>query len=630
MKRAKYKPLSEGQIKVLETNRCRSSDWSLVQVSEGFDPSRVYDVSFGSDVTIGKLNSEDARIVRVSLSHVCIGDNVIIENVGSIGCSEESTFGNGEQLDVMNEGGGRELKMTDITSAQIAYLSVLYRDKTALVARLHGLADKYSNSVRGKVARIGDCATIRNCGEIINVCVGPYAALNGVASLKDGTIVSSREAPTKVGPGVIAEKFILQQGASVVDGAMLSHALVGEGTKIGKQFSAENVAFFANSEGFHSEACAVFGGPYTVTHHRSTLLIAAMYSFYNAGSGTNESNHMYKLGPVHQGIMERGCKTGSFSYMLWPSRVGAFTAVIGKHYANFDTSDFPFSYIEESGGNSFLVPGMNFFTVGTLRDGEKWPARDRRKNARKLDQIIFDVLSPYTGQKMIRGEATLLDLVNTTDRSVDVVLVNGINIKRLLLKTCARYYRLAIQKYLGDVVVSRLERDKPASIREILEINADGEDGGNEWIDMSGLLCTKSRAARLIADIESGALDSLEAVQGQLETICGCYKADEWNWLVTNYEKVNGRPLAEESNDNLVAFLDAWKTASHKLLNMVLGDAEKEFEGAVKTGFGIDGNADADFEAVRGTIAGNKFVNKLKGDIANIEKRHKAAVALVR
>ena len=45
-----------------------------------------------------------------------------------------------------------------------------------------------------------------------------------------------------------------------------------------------------------------------MTHHKSTLLIAGMFSFMNAGSGSNQSNHMYKLGPIHQGAMERGAK----------------------------------------------------------------------------------------------------------------------------------------------------------------------------------------------------------------------------------------------------------------------------------------------------------------------------------
>lgn len=68
-------------------------------------------------------------------------------------------------------------------------------------------------------------------------------------------------------------------------------------------------------------------GPFTVSMHKSSLLIAGMYSFLNAGSGSNQSNHMYKLGPIHQGIVERGSKTTSDSYILWPARVGAFQKI---------------------------------------------------------------------------------------------------------------------------------------------------------------------------------------------------------------------------------------------------------------------------------------------------------------
>ena len=61
----------------------------------------------------------------------------------------------------------------------------------------------------------------------------------------------------------------------------------------------------------NGEACAAFCGPFTVSHHKSSLLIGAMYSFYNAGSATNFSNHAYKMGPMHYGYLERGCKTAS-------------------------------------------------------------------------------------------------------------------------------------------------------------------------------------------------------------------------------------------------------------------------------------------------------------------------------
>ncbi len=40
-------------------------------------------------------------------------------------------------------------------------------------------------------------------------------------------------------------------------------------------------------------------------------------------------------------------------------------------------------------------------------------------------------------------------------------------------------------------------------------------------------------------------------------------------------------------------------------------DASKEFEGNVRTGFGIDGNSDADFDEVRGSFATNAFKQQL-------------------
>ena len=109
-----------------------------------------------------------------------------------------------------------------------------------------------------------------------------------------------------------------------------------------------------------------------MTHHKSTLLIAGMFSFMNAGSGSNQSNHMYKLGPIHQGTMERGAKTTSDSYILWPARVGAFSLVMGRHVNHADTSNLPFSYLIEQRNTTYLVPGVNLRSVGTfamLRSG---------------------------------------------------------------------------------------------------------------------------------------------------------------------------------------------------------------------------------------------------------------------
>ena len=635
--------LTKEQIETLIKNRCYADDWNKIQVADGIKIDRLQDCVFKGEIKIGKLEGritlEDGiervcGIYRAKLNNVSIGDNcyiadvrgwisnadiddgVVIENVGDIKCTEETTFGNGVPIEVLNEGGGRELKITKNTSAQIAYLNVLYRDKKNLIEKLDKIAGKFAEAFKRKRVYIGKEARIINSLSLINVYVGEAAEISGAQHLEEGTIDSSKEAPSVVGNGVVAEKFIIQKGASVKEGAMVFSSLVGEGTKIGEQFSAKASVFFANSEGFHSESCSAFCGPYSVSHHRSTLLIAGLFSFYNAGSGTNQSNHMYKLGPIHQGILERGCKTGSFSYLLWPSKVGAFSVVIGKHYANFDTSDLPFSYITDEDGKSIITPAMNFFTVGTVRDGEKWPARDRRKNKNKLDLIIFDVLSPFTGQKMIRAVRILQELYDKTAKGEEYVKYNGINIKRVLLKTNKKYYQLILSKYFGDVLLKRMKKANASKISEILKTDSKGVAGNNDWVDICGLLCARERVNKLIADIENEKINDFEKLQNELEKIYNSYEADEWNWVLQNYKEYTGK----EIKDDIESLLASWKEASIKLYDMVLNDAQKEFVGNTRTGFGIDGNQDADFEAVRGKYETNKFVKQLLAKKEEVEK----------
>jgi hypothetical protein len=314
-----------------------------------------------------------------------VEENVAIYNVGSLVVNKESTFGNGTEIEVLNEGGGRELPIFDRLSSQIGYLTVLYRHDKEFTERILSLIKDYCESRRSIRGRINSGTRIHDSLIIRNVLVGSHAVISGASLLEEGTIQSCIEAPVFIGSGVTAKKFIILSGSKIDGGVILEKSFVGQGVIMGKQFSAENSVFFANCEAFHGEACSLFAGPYSVTHHKSTLMIASLVSFFNAGSGTNQSNHMYKLGPLHQGILERGSKTGSFSYLLLPVQIGAFSVVMGKHYSNFDTSDFPFSYISEEKGKNELTPAMNLFTVGTRRDVDKWPARDRRNDRDKLD-----------------------------------------------------------------------------------------------------------------------------------------------------------------------------------------------------------------------------------------------------
>jgi hypothetical protein len=641
-----FRSLNQTEIKTLEQAGCTASDWATVQVAEGFDPRRVREVAFVGAVTIGALsgsvsleggvslpaelrhativNCQVGSNVRISnvgghLANYIIEDGAVISDIGTMATAPGATFGNGVALETVNEGGGREVKMYSELSSQVAYMQAMHRYRPGFIKKLDAMVDAAVARVKSDKGRVGAGAVIQHVPEILDVNIGPFACVVGAARLKNGTILSEKAAPTKVGTAVVADDFIIAEGSSVDSGAVLGKTFIGQGVKCGKQFSAENSLFFANSECFHSESCSAFGGPYTVTHHRSSLLIAAVYSFYNAGSGTNASNHMYKLGPVHQGILERGSKTGSFSYVLWPCHVGPFSVIIGKNMANFDVSDFPFSYISAEEGGSYMTPSMNLFTVGTTRDGEKWPARDRRKATVKRDLIRFEVFSPYVVGKMVRGEKKLTEVYESTDKEHSEVRLNGVRVKRLLLRTGAKNYNTAIDRYLNERIVSKLEAaaaEGAAAVKKAAAVDATAVDS-DAWADLSGLLLSQARLNKIQADVESGKLATIEQLQGALTEAWQSYEKDEWAWVRRVAEARFGRSLETLTKEDIAAMKASAIKARATFSKMILADAQKEFDEVAKIGYGADANGvsrDEDFSAVRGTFDGNSFVKKMKNE----------------
>lgn len=646
-----YRSLSKTEIGQLEQNGCHAQSWDKVNVKEGFDPSRVKNVDFAGTVKIGDFKKavpvydgitkpaglykchiqdciihDDAYISDVKyLANYEIQTDAIINSVFALTVSGESSFGNGTEIEIFNEGGGRELPIFDKLSAQVAYLMVTYRHDGEFIKKLTAVIRKYTDSRKSTTGMIGQNARVLNCGTLRNVWIGAAAVIEGAIRLEEGTIASTTHDPTYVGSGVIGKKFIILSGSKVDSGALLAKCFVGQGVQMGKQFSAENSAFFANCEGFHGESCSVFAGPYSVTHHKSTLLIAGMFSFYNAGSGTNQSNHMYKLGPVHQGILERGAKTGSFSYLLWPARVGAFSAIVGKHYANFDTSDFPFSYITESDGKSTLTPAMNLFTVGTRRDIIKWPNRDRRNDPIKYDLINFDLFSPYIVGKVLRAIQTLHDLYEKASRDREYIIHQGIHIKRLLLKSNSKYYEIVIDIFIGDEVLKCIkELPDDTSINDIKKrLSPEVGFVDTNWVDAAGLLAPRKVISDFMSEVRNNKLCTVEQLNAALNKIYTSYDLHAWAWCADLIEKRLGNRPNELTTEQLTGIITDWQTSSLKLNNMIIKDAEKEFSKKSQIGFGIDGDdevAAQDFINVRGSFDNNKFVRETLADSEKIRQ----------
>ncbi len=654
-----YRKLTSDEIDSLKSQLCTATDWDAIEVVDGFQAKYVRHCRFSGSIRLGKFEKVFslpggmqkhsgiyyATMHNVTVGNDCcieniknyvanyhIGDNTFIENVDILLTDGPTSFGNGVEVTVLNETGGREVVIYDRLSAQTAYMMALYRHRPELISSLREMIAGHVASVTSDIGYIGSNVIITDTGYIKNVKVGDYCKIEGASRLKNGSINSNVHAPVHIGVGVIGDDFIISSGSSVEDGVTFSRCFIGQACKLGHNYSATDSLFFGNCQGENGEACSIFAGPYTVTHHKSTLLIAGMFSFMNAGSGSNQSNHMYKLGPIHQGIMERGAKTASDSYILWPAKVGAFSLVMGRHVSHQDTSDLPFSYLIEQQNTSFIMPGANLKSVGTIRDAKKWPQRDSRKDPDRLDQINYNLLSPYTIQKMLNAVNILKQLQKVSGVTSDAYTYQSGKIKNSSLKKGLKYYGIAIDKFLGNSLITRLMSSDVSSLAELREaFIPQSAYGEGDWIDMAGLIVPKQAVSDLMDAIENKEIDSVDELHSRFCEFHKEYYRYEWHWVYKVLENYYGICLQEATIDQLSDLVRRWKESVVSLDRMIYDDARKEFSLSSMTSFGADGNAydrDQDFMQVRGSsFESDPFVQTVKEHIEVKSALGEAALA---
>lgn len=649
-----YRRLTDQEIARLRLQGCKAEDWSLIEIHPDTDLQQIEYVDFSGTNRIGTFRrtftftggvTRHAGIRHATLHDTTVGDDCLIEHVHDyiahydiapecvilhtslLAMTGRSAFGNGVELSVMSESGGREIIMHDRLSAPEAYLQAMHRHNPPFTQNLRKMAAGYAESQSSERGHIGRQTRIVHCGSLQDIKTGPCATLDGVTSLENGTISSRPEAPTFVGHGVIARNFIFQAGSHISDRAQLTCCHVGEASTIGHGFTASDTYFACNCQAENGEACAVLAGPYTVTHHKSTLLIGGMFSFMNAGSATNQSNHAYKLGPARHGVLERGCKTASGTHISWPVRVGAFSLVMGHCEPFIDSHELPFSYIVQGeGGANYVIPGIALRNVGTLRDIRKWPERDGRPaGVPRLDPIVFDAFSPYVMERVLQGYALLSGFGNRWSDNAQEIEWNGLRIKRRHAEAGRELYRMAIDRFFGEQLLKRLERLNAPLPQDLYSALRPAAPCDGRWCDVGGLTVPKEEVDRLEGDIANGGMTHIEELGSRLQAMQDGYEELAWAWtwgrLLETYP--------ETTPDNFVATLclpviRKWADAASGLGRQTIADAYKEFVMPSHCAFGIDGDeteAEADRQAVLGTPDRQPLIQELEKQLTRIQEK---------
>ena len=591
--RKRMRSLTIDEISVLEQNRCHADDWACITVAEDFSPEYISDVDFYGEVTLGVFDktiqidegfSRHAGIRRAVLRDVTVGDNCLIENVGNyisrydigeecvisnvgmIATTDSATYGQNNQVALLNEAGDPNVILYDaLTSQMAAFMMRSVGDKDVWEG-LRRMVALYVESCRPERGVIGYRVKITNTREIVNVLISDDCEINGASCLSEVTLKGSSDASIYIGHDVICENSIVQSGSSILDGAKLDNCFVGEACHIGRGFSAESSVFFANSYMDNGESCAAFCGPFSVSHHKASLLIGVETSFYNAGSATNYSNHAYKMGPIHYGTLQRGSKTASGAHILMPSNVATFSMCMGKIQTHPDTRHLPFSYVIADGMTTWLVPGCNFATVGTYRDIMKWPKRDKRPLNGRRSIVNTEWLSPFVVQQVTEGRNYLRQLEandELNDEANAHVSGEGFTMRCSSALRGIGYYDMAIRMFLADAV------------RKEGEALPSSSTGTGEWLDLSGMYAPKSEIDQLADDIRFSSLDEIQQVDDRLLDIHNHYSEYKWNYayrLALNYYS-----LDTITSDDIEMIIRKGDEARSQWIARIRKDAEKEF-----------------------------------------------------
>ena len=590
-----YRHLTDEEINVLESNSCWAENWDNVMVADAFSPYGFHRVVFYGDIRLGVFEKQvevskgftkHAGINDATLRNVTVGDNCLIERVGNfinnytIGddcyisnistmeTTEGASFGEGHMISVLNEmGDGNVMLFHDLNSQLAAFMVKYFKDKQLKdnLTRLVYEEIRFTQPERGT---IGNGVKIVNSKEITNTVVTADCEIHGAARLSYCTLLSSGDASVYIGTGVICENSIISGGCSITNSVKMQDCFVGEACQITNGFTAEASVFFANSYMANGEACAAFCGPFSASHHKSSLLIGGEFSFYNAGSNTNFSNHAYKMGPLHYGTLERGSKTASGAYVLMPAKIGAFSVCFGKLMNHPDMRCLPFAYLLAYGETMYIVPGRNITTVGLYRDIKKWPKRDKRAASCRKSVINFDWLSPFTVGEIFEGKKILENLQKAGGKNVSSYNFQEYIINASSLKKGIKYYDIALRIYMGAVLKRAVKGGflgKPTTTT-----------GEGEWNDLSGLLLPASEEQRLLEDIKNGTIESIQEVLDRFTDINDHYREYQWVWtykLILDYYGID-----ELTDSAMQRIREDYVRARRAWIAEIRKDAQKEFD----------------------------------------------------
>jgi len=525
--------LTSKEIRVLEKNGNHSDDWSLIAVCEDFSPDRIINSFFFGKCVIGNFTHQaelispgiysstivNSEIGNNALIYNCgavinyiIENNAIIRNTKSISQSGTCSFGNGRELSIGIETGGREVlsfaELTIDTAVRIA----TERSNKELISAYNSLVNEYTSMAQGEMGIVEKGAKILNSVKIANSFIGEYVLADGALLIENSTILSGEDEKTEIKDGAYVKNSCIQWGCDVTSMALVENSVLTEHSHVERHGKVTDSIIGPNTGIAEGEVTSSLVGPFVGFHHQS-LLIAALWpeGKGNVGYGANVgSNHTSKA-PDQEIFCGEGTFFGLGVNIKFPSDFsGAPYSIIATGVSALPQKvEFPFSLINEP---AMHFPGFSpayneIFPAWVLSDNIYTVIRNegkyRKRNKARRTQFIFDVFRPDIVEMMLKAREVLSSVPEKKDIYLDRD-IRGIGKNYLLeenrtkaIETYSFYIRYYALKSLKRVLDNLSDVTKKISESSFRKSIADNSISDPQWeyekkiLKNEGLLDTK-------------------------------------------------------------------------------------------------------------------------------------------
>jgi hypothetical protein len=313
--------LTDEEVARLERQGNSAEEWSRVLISTHFDPERVRNCQFFGSVVLGRFAARvkladgvelPAGVWNSTIVDSVLGDDVLIRNVallanyvigpraavvdcGQVVCEGETTFGNGVEVAVGVETGGRRLPICAEMDVALASAVAGSFGRGAVRERYLAVAREHTARARSHRGIIEAEGRVLSTPRVKNVYVGAHAQINGATLVADSALLSSEREPTCVSSGACVVSSVLQWGSSVSTMALVKRSLLTEHSHAERQGKVTDSILGPSTAVGAGEVTSSLLGPFVACHHQS-LLIATLWPegkgnvAYGANVGSNHTS----------------------------------------------------------------------------------------------------------------------------------------------------------------------------------------------------------------------------------------------------------------------------------------------------------------------------------------------------